>query len=414
MKRKLFACLFIFLFLSSLLFAGEVVRYVDPDSAVGGDGTTWALAYDSLSDWEAAEQTTLDGDWHHVYCRASAGTADIASVSILGWTQVDADDYILIDAASTDRASASGYDADKYRLEVTDDECIYILEKYVRVSGLQIKPIADAGVASGIRVGAVGTSVIYIDSCYIVGVGGDDQNISCISIADADTTSYIYNTIATDAGLKGTSNYGIDAYAGTNYIYNCVIYGAGVGIRISATSTVKNCPYFANSNDSYIAVGAVIDYCAHDDAAEAGETNEVAESGGGAAWPDDFEGAATGDFRLKSGSNLIGAGAVAPGGALFTDDIEGTVRGETWDLGAFEYVAGGGSIVPLLDNDSRRRRLFQTLMIFVLLSFVLFQGYIIYRMKLILQNHECRIRFFEDGENFEAWYELHKELGEPK
>jgi hypothetical protein len=45
----------------------------------------------------------------------------------------------------------------------------------------------------------------------------------------------------------------------------------------------------------------------------------VDETAGGKTWADTFEAAASGDFRLKSGSPLIGAGGRAVSGVFSTD-----------------------------------------------------------------------------------------------
>jgi hypothetical protein len=129
-----------------------------------------------------------------------------------------------------------------------------------------------------------------------------------------------------------------------NHVYNTVVYNCpGNGIRFDFSnansiydSVIFNCGTDVNINSkSY-----VMDYCAHDDADYgASETNMVDEgTTGGAAWPNIFTDAANGDFTLKVGCALIGAGGKA-GSALFSDDIEGTTRGAAWDLGPYEYVA---------------------------------------------------------------------------
>lgn len=82
----------------------EVIRYIDPDAAGAATGLDWTNAYTSGAQWEAASQTDLDaaGNWHHAYVRSSAGTAD-ATFTINAWT-TSTNCYILIEAASTDRA----------------------------------------------------------------------------------------------------------------------------------------------------------------------------------------------------------------------------------------------------------------------------------------------------------------------
>ena len=61
----------------------EVITYLDPDAGGTGSGADWTNASTSMSAWETGENTNLvtDGDWHHLYCRASSGTADTAESS---------------------------------------------------------------------------------------------------------------------------------------------------------------------------------------------------------------------------------------------------------------------------------------------------------------------------------------------
>lgn len=335
----------------------EIIRYVDTASDGDGDGTTAALtgancAYASLSAWEAAEETTLDGNWMHVYVAASAGAADILSCTITGWTQVDSDDKIVIEASPGQGAIASGWKTDRYRMEVADNSCIYINEDFVQIRGLQLKGTWSSADVYGIRVGtALNTSVIHIDSCRIWIVGDVDGNQRGISGGDGtDTTLYIYNTIVENTGGADGNVIGIRPNAAAGYIYNCCVRGFYYGIRNDATLIVKNTASFDNDDDFYGTI--TVDFCASDDG---DGTNDVAESGGGAGWPNDFEGAATGDFRLKSGSGLVGHGVDNPGTGLYSDDIDGTARTSTWDVGAYEYVSGGGSIVPIIMNEIRRR-----------------------------------------------------------
>jgi len=372
MKRKPFVCLLVFLFLSSLLFADEVIRYVDPDSAEGGDGTTWTLAYDSLQDWDTAEATDLQTaeDWHHVYCRSSSGTADTTNVLIGTDWNTGSDNYILIEAASTDRASASGWDTDKYRIIIAIDgeEALYVQALYAYVDGLQIESLGDGTPGECIYFSAA-SGEGRVSNCYLRNSGVGVYHSQSTGSFDLKVWNTIVDTMATDGIYHRT-------LTGSCYIYNCTVYGCtadGVQTGSADSMYVYNSAVFNNTND-FTGEIVTIDYCA---SVDNDGTNNVAESGGGASWTDDFEGAATGDFRLKSGSNLVGAGAVEPTGYLSVYDIEGTDRGVAWDVGAFEYVGGGGgSIVPIIVNEMRRRLWFVPMIWFVLSIW----GYAVVRM----------------------------------
>ncbi len=334
----------------------ELIEYVDTDAAGAGNGNNWTDAYTAQATWESTEQQDLTdggGDWMHCYVRASSGTADTTAVNISGWI-TGAVNYILVEAASTDRAVASGWDTDRYRLDVTTaGSTLTISEDYARYYGLQIRrqdTTAD-NISVIIFFGAGVQSRIF--GCRIKG----NDNLSWydrgILIQGTNGPYYIVNTIVEGVGGAGTTQ-GITintlSGAGTVFIYNSTIYGvtSGIGIlRQDGAVDVVNCAVF-NTNDDFVGTFNLINYCA---SVDNDGTNNVAESGGGAAWPDDFVGAAAGDFTLKSGSGLVGGGIDDPGSGLYSDDINGDSRTSTWDVGADEFIAAVGGIAVL-----RRRR----------------------------------------------------------
>lgn len=327
--------------------AAEIVRYVDPDATPNGnDGTTWSKAYLSLYDaieaeWAAGANLTTrgggDGSWLHIYCRSSAGTADTHTVTVDGFT-TSATCYIKVEAASTDRASASGYSVSKYRLETTDVAFLTIMDNHVWIDGLQAKKTATSASVYGIGTTTVAAgSWLYISNCYLVVAGGYTGNNVLLGINDADHTVTVWNTILLCVATAGTRR--ATSSTGLLIFYNCVIYGftnSGLRGADGVNNVAKNCAVFATGDDfNYF---TTISHCASDDG-DTTDGTDISESGGGAAWPNDFEDAAVGDFRLKSGSGLVGTGVADPGSGLFSDDIEKTARGAAWDVGAFEYPA---------------------------------------------------------------------------
>jgi len=329
----------------------EVVRYVDPDAvANGNDGTTWAKAYLSLAAWEAAEGTDLvtAGNWHHVYCRSSGGTADITEVEIVGWT-TGVNNYVLIEAASGDEAIKTGWDATRYRLSVTDPTtgCIVISEEYIRLKGLQIEVLytAQALRYAIYSLGVGASNLLQIYNCRIRGDANASSTAEAIRFLDGNHNVQIWNCIFENLSGRGLIIGGTNVEVYNTIIYNCGsdgIYGYSAGNWI-----IKNCVVFKNTDDFNDQTSGTwaISYCASDDNDTTDETN-IAESGGGVDWSSDFVDAANGDFTLLVGSNLVGAGTVDPGSGLFSDDIEGDARGVAWDLGVDEYVAVGGTVAP--------------------------------------------------------------------
>ncbi len=252
----------------------EVIRYVDPDATGSANGTSWTNAYNNLSDWEDKEDTNLvtDGNWHHVYVRSSGGTADTVAVTISGWT-TGRENYILIEAASGDEAVKTGWDTNRYRLEVTDARAIDIQEDYVRVDGLQIKLTSvDTNNVHGINVVLVGTGDIRISNCRIDGdISGTSTGNHGIQMNDADATMKIWNCIVTGFinGANTQAGYR-QQVGGTVEIYNSIFYGNNIGIyEWSGTSIIKNNAVFNNTDD--VSGGDTEDYNANDD----GETGST-------------------------------------------------------------------------------------------------------------------------------------------
>ncbi len=316
---------------------------VDPGSGASGD----YASLDALIVAQAQDLTDGGGDTYTATCTTTGDkAADTTLCTINGWT-TGAANYILIEAASTDRASASGWDTNKYRIENTDNESIWIYENFVRIDGLQIGILYSSTANEYVlQIGATITAVndIRISNVYL----RTAANQRGFRINDADAIVKIWNTIFAIGG----GYYGLTINSTTVDIYNCVIYGAsaggGAGInRTAGTVTVINSAVFNNADDFNGTITE--DYCASDD----GDGNNPVTP---ANWADVFENAAVGDFRLKStDTDLHDSGTDNPGSGLYSDDIEGTTRVSTWDIGAFEFVAAPavGNRVPIIDHHNR-------------------------------------------------------------
>lgn len=345
----------------------EVIRYVDPDATPNGnDGTTWEKAYLSLQACETGETTDLAtaGNWLHIYCRSSAGTADTAVCTIGGGWGLSSTSYILVEAASTDRASISGWSDTKYRLMGGNGPVLTLAADYVRIDGLQIQmTTSDAHLESAVTISGQtsGANDIRISNCRIRASGNASYRTPCIRCVDADAVVYVWNTIC--EGMSAADNAGnagiyVDNTAGMK-ITNCIVYGAGTGSRgincIAGTVSVWNTAVL-NHADDFVNSGTLnLVTCASDDNDDGAA---VAEDGGGADWTGDFVDGSAGDWTLLSGSGLVGTGTVDPTElGLGETDIAGTTRGVAWDVGPFEYVAaGGGAVVPRLMAYYRRLR----------------------------------------------------------
>ena len=304
--------------------------YTTLAAAIAGEVTANA----NLVTMEGILNIEIGGTW---------SSADTATVDLNGFT-TNASYYVNVYTDTANRAKASGWDTGRYILNVENNFAIRIRDDYVRIDGLQLTNNSPS---------ANGRHVVYSESitatnndirvinCRIRGHGDATYKQDGIRCGDVDEILTVYNTIIENVGPSLDDSIGIrSANGGSATLYNNTVYNCRVGIRkVAGTVTIKNCAVF-NCTDDFANSPDTIDFCASDDNDTTG-TN-VAESGGGAAWPDDFTGAATGDFTLKSTSNLVGAGADDPGSGLFSTDIDGNTRAD-WDVGAHEYVAAASS-----------------------------------------------------------------------
>lgn len=324
------------------------------DIDTGGAGD-----YVSLNAWESAQQQDLTdggGDWMHATCRASGDAADIVATAIDGWTTAPAS-YILTDTANGEQAIKASYDAGRYRVEVSDATLIAIYENYVRINEFQIGVTITANnTAHGIYIQFIGTSDIRISNCRFsaLSAAGTGTGIG-LRFEDPNITVKVWNCIfenfisGADSGFMAV----FQGIALSAAIYNSIFYNNNSGARINdagGTLTCKNCVSFKNNDDFWQQSGTLdLDFNASDDN-DGG--NNVAESGGGAEWPDDFEDAAAGDWRIKATSNLKEAGVNDPSGSGLGDPgMDGIARPGVvgWTLGPneAEAVAGVGLSLPI-------------------------------------------------------------------
>jgi hypothetical protein len=331
--------------------ASQLKHTVKPS---GGDFTSLDACLDHLAashaDLVSADvyaDVEIDGTW---------SSADTTRCTTTGIT-TDATRYLNIYTTAAARHDGK-WDTGAYILFVYAEttpifgnytNCLYI-------TGLQIKHQIDSPVNCIHLYGVSGgTSTAYIDKCILQCADNNAQGIESLQYMD---TVYITNTIVyKPSGTAQASNdEGIIITAGTVYIYNCVVFNFNDGIELDGGSaTVTNCAVFGNGDDFDGTM--TISYCASDDGDGTNAVNISPGANEATDWANAFVDYANGDFHVRdTDSVLYSAGTDLSG--TFTTDIDGQTRSGTWDIGADEYVAAGGSTIW-----KSQRRKFQHLVV---------------------------------------------------
>jgi len=353
----------------------EILRYVDPNSTAGGDGTTNALtgashAYVSLNAWEAATQQDLTdggGDTARVVCSSddagSTHAADTTAVVIDGWTD-NATCFITIESAS----SHGGLWNDSiYRLApviANAGSAIKNLEHYTRVIGLQVST-ANAGdwyTTYGIFYfdvlgGIIARNLIKGPSgCASSAVRG-----IFVEYNNTGSTAYVYNNIVYDVKASSDDQTSIsiraDNTSGAVRVFNNTIYGGNVGIAGDAKTYTRNNLIAACTTATSGLTAGNNDYNATNLSA-LGYTTQTHDQ---VSKTFTFVNSGAKNFHLASNdAGATGLGVDLSGDANYlslSTDIDGQTRSGSWDIGADEYVAAvsaaltGTATASITEND---------------------------------------------------------------
>lgn len=334
--------------------ASQLLHTVKPS---GGDFTSLDAAIDHLV---ASHANLVTADvWADVEISGSWSSDDTTPISIDGLT-TDATHYLNIYCTGNTRHDGK-WNESKYVLRITTagETCITISDSNVFLRALQVAQVGTYNTRYVIT-STQQTNVLF-DSVIskVEGTGGTESTAfrviststtkaykfkNCIAInplcvgfyfgSGASPTAVVYNCVAISCG-----NRGFDGYGGRALLKNCVAHSCNTDFNdgLGYTGSTNNA-----SEDS-----------------TAPTTEEVDLNG--IALADIFVDAGNYDFHLKVGSALIDQGAdlYSDSDLAVTTDIDGTSRdGLTFDIGADEYVAGGGSTIW-----KSQRRKFQHLVV---------------------------------------------------
>jgi hypothetical protein len=305
------------------------ISIIDPDNGSGTD-------YTSLSAWEADLPATLTDD-ETAQCRSSSGSNDTTKAVISGITMAG---YTLRVERHADESKGAVWDDAGYILENTSDSCMNLAQEgTVEIDGIQVSANSSSYGDDGIEINAGASALDLSINAVLVKksqANGNDQ--SGIKVNSGTGTLQISNCLVIDFDTNNSEALSLSASSLTISFHSCTVHNCKIGIK-QTTGTVNgyNTICFENDDD-FSGTFNTLDYCASDDG---DGTNSVQPSN----WANVFEDYTSDDFRLKS-SDTDCKDSGSSGSAWFTDDVLGNTRTGTWDIGFFEYGAGGTTAPP--------------------------------------------------------------------
>ena len=232
------------------------------------------------------------------------------------------------------------WDTSKYRIEYVNSalEALYVTYSIgpVTLKKLQVQNNGtNTGGPYAIRFNTSGVFTYTVDSCIarIGGALGTSPGYGIRLGIAATANGVVNNSIVIKLSTAGGTRDGIvfpSSGTGIRRVYNSIAYNTDTGFE--RANPAKNCVSFQNTDDFNL---CTVSYSASDDV-EAGTGNI-----NGLTWADQFVDYVNGDFNLKAGSALIGAGiGPASDADVPTTDIAGNTRsGTTTDIGTILYIA---------------------------------------------------------------------------
>jgi hypothetical protein len=321
--------------------------------------TSPAPDYNDLSTWEAdndGDDLVTEGAGNCVadcYDDWSGGLNNL--VDVKGWT-VDADNHAVITVHEGERHEGKRRGLDSavgfYMAPSSGTYAIQCTTEYTEISWIMVK--GDAGGMSNgcfflYNTSTAGQQVIH--HCLAYDCTTSSNIILRVQYGTNNSVLSYRNILYQDSDSSANmyAYYSSGSSAVVLNCYNCVAKTACLAFYPANDGAVLNC---------YNCVGVVSTYgfssrCGGDYNAD-DRSNESYQAPGANSIhnitpADEFVSLTAGseDFHLKSTSNLIDKGYNY--GSPYNVDIDGATVSGTWDIGADEYVATGGSIsIPVV------------------------------------------------------------------
>lgn len=321
-----------------------MLRYVDTASTAGGDGTTTALtganrAFASVAEAESAMQSASTlAESYRCNVRASTGVVDTSTLTIDGWGDQSASNYIefFVEAAN----SHLGLPNAGYLIRCQSyTQAVNIFEQFVRITGFRVDFANDYARRAVYAEVYTTTSDVRIEKMLVV--GNPNTANPAIQTAGGSFIFNVSNCIIFDAptGIQIGGGGSLVARLNNNTVVDCA-----TGIQRSAgTLVAKNNLVKGGTTRFTGTFDAASNYNATDAASATGGTNDQVTR------TFTFSNEAGNDFRLGGADvGAKGLGTDLSGDTYpISDDVAFTTRSGAWDIGAHQYVAAASGVSKL-------------------------------------------------------------------
>lgn len=307
--------------------------------------------YTSLTAAEAGQQAVesdfaVIGENVEFVCDGFIDSAS-AGISFAGWSNASSTQHIIVRPASGAEAGMPWRTTGAYTIPGGASACISVSDGMPRFENFQLDVVAFGfsfqhyGISSGAYFEADGMLVRYV---------GNASNDALARAFNSAFGGYrARNCVALDFDGSGGGSDRVafqnGANTGNRVIYNCTAINCLIGVMENATGAdvlVKNTLVDSRGLSGAVAFGTTYaagsDYNASDDATAPGANSRQSQTF-------TFVDASGGDFHLAStdaGARTYGTDLSADGTWPFASDFDGQARTGSWDIGADQYVAGGG------------------------------------------------------------------------
>jgi hypothetical protein len=316
--------------------------------------------YSSLSAWEAGQQGDLVAadEIRQAECYSFEDTTQ----TIINGSTTDTTRYLRAYTPASERHNGK-WDTSKYRLIVSNADVIQVFDEYVRIEGLQLQTTnPTANYRASIFCAVAAASDVRISHNICRGHGNAAYIENGTNCNDGSGTFRIWNNVffgySTEQSTLLAGNAGA---SGVLYVYSntCIMAAGASGAGISSISSTVH-----SKNNLVTGSGTCFNQpsgtltntnCASSDAT----ADDFGGSGNRVSQTFTFVDAGSFDYHLAvgdAGAKDFGTDLSGDANLPFSDDIDGVTRSGTWDIGADEYVAAGGSVVPVLMRQYRQRR----------------------------------------------------------